>query len=116
ASYLARVYAWRTLMGENGIVNSTLHAAGLVHKPIPWLLFSRVAVILAEANLYLPIASLILFASLAGVAPELREVSRDLGAGPFQTLRRVSLPLTGRAVFGAAALSFFLSCGDYVTP
>lgn len=116
ASYLARVYAWRTLMGEQGIVNSTAQAAGLVHKPIAWLLFSRFAVILAESNLFVPIAALILFASLSGVQPELGEVARDLGAGRFQTLRRVTVPLTGRAVFGAAALTFFLSAGDYVTP
>ena len=81
ASYLARIYAWRTLMGSDGIVNSTLQSLGLVHHPVSWLIFSRTPVILAEANLYLPIAALILYASLSGLPPELEEAARDLGAG-----------------------------------
>ena len=116
ASYLARVYAWRTLMGDNGVINSALQSIGVIDHPLGWLLFSRVAVVAAEVNLYMPITTLIAFASLSGVAPEVREVSRDLGAGPFQTLRRVTLPITGRALFGCATLAFFLSCGDYITP
>jgi spermidine/putrescine transport system permease protein len=116
ASYLARIYAWRTLMGDNGIINSTLRAAGVIHHPIGWLIFSRVPVILAEVNLYLPIATLILFASLSGIPFELEEAARDLGAGRLQALRRVIVPPTGAALVGAGALSFFLSAGDYVTP
>lgn len=116
ASYLARVYAWRTLMGSHGIVNTMLQSFGLTSQPIEGLLFSRLAVILAEVNLYMPVAALICFASLAGVPREVHEAARDLGAGPAQTLFRVTLPITGSAVFAAATLVFFLSCGDYITP
>jgi spermidine/putrescine transport system permease protein len=116
ASYLARVYSWRTLMGDTGIINSGLQSLGIIQQPLGSLLFSRLPVIAAEVNLYMPIATLILFASLSGVPAHVREVSRDLGAGPIQTLRRITLPLTGRGLFGAAALAFFLSCGDYITP
>jgi spermidine/putrescine transport system permease protein len=116
ASYLARIYAWRTLMGGTGIINSTLMAAGVIRQPIGWLIFSRVPVILAEINLYLPIATLIMFASLSGIPPELEEAARDLGAGRAQALRRVIIPPTGAALIGASALCFFLSAGDYVTP
>jgi spermidine/putrescine transport system permease protein len=116
ASYLARVYAWRTLMGEQGIINSVLESIGIIHRPLGWLLFSRLPVIAAEVNLYMPIATLIMFASLSGLPRDVREASRDLGAGPLQTFRRITLPLSGRGVYGAAALAFFLSCGDYITP
>lgn len=116
ASYLARIYAWRTLMGSNGVINSLLEHLGIIQHPFGFILFSRFAVIVAEVNLYMPICALISFASLSGVAPEVREVARDLGAGRFQTLRRVTLPLSGSAVYGSAALAFFLSCGDYITP
>lgn len=116
ASYLARIYAWRTLMGSDGIVNSTLQSLGIVHQPVSWLIFSRTPVILAEVNLYLPIVALILYASLSGLPPELEEAARDLGAGKAQSLRRVIMPLSGGALLGASALSFFLSAGDYVTP
>jgi spermidine/putrescine transport system permease protein len=116
ASYLARVYAWRILMGEHGVINSALESLGLIDHPLGWLLFSRAAVITAEVNLYMPITTLIVFASLSSVPDRVRDASRDLGAGPFQTFRRVTLPLTGRGVLGAATLAFFLSCGDYITP
>jgi spermidine/putrescine transport system permease protein len=116
ASYLARVYAWRTLMGSEGIINTMLQSLSLTDRPIEGLLFSRFAVVLAEVNLYMPIAALICFASLAGVQREIREAARDLGAGSLQTLFRVTLPITGPAVFASAALVFFLSCGDYITP
>lgn len=116
ASYLARIYAWRTLMGGSGIVNSTLLATGAIKHPIGWLIFSRVPVILAEVNLYLPIATLILFASVSGISSDLEEAARDLGAGRAQALRRVIIPPSGSTVLGAAALCFFLSAGDYVTP
>jgi spermidine/putrescine transport system permease protein len=116
ASYLARVYAWRTLMGERGIINSALQAAGLIDQPLQFLLFSRVAVIAAEINLFLPFTTLLFFSALSGVAPELREVARDLGAGRLQVQRRVVLPLVGRTILAAAALTFFSTCGDYITP
>jgi spermidine/putrescine transport system permease protein len=116
ASYLARVYAWRILMGENGVINSALQSLGVIDHPLGWLLFSRAAVIIAEVNLYMPITTLIVYASLSSVPGGVREASRDLGAGPVQTFRRVTLPLTGRGVLGAATLAFFLSCGDYITP
>jgi len=116
ASYLARVYAWRTLMGSTGIVNSLLTSLGLVHQPLGFLVFSRFAVVLAEVTLYLPIAALIAYSGLAGVPGDVREAARDLGASRAQTLRRVVLPVTGQALFGASALVFFLSCGDYITP
>jgi ABC-type spermidine/putrescine transport system permease subunit I len=73
-------------------------------------------VILAEINLYMPVTTLICFAGLAGVPLNVREAARDLGAGRMQTLFRITLPMTGGALFASGALAFFLSCGDYITP
>jgi spermidine/putrescine transport system permease protein len=116
ASYLVRIYAWRTLLGESGIINSALTGAGIIDEPLGFLLFSRAAVILAEINLFTPFAALAFYAALAGISPEFREVSRDLGAGRLLTLWRVTLPLSGRAVLAASTVIFFLSSGDYITP
>ncbi len=85
ASYLARVYAWRTLMGSQGVVNTMLQSFGVTDGPIEWLLFSRFPVILAEINLYLPVAALICFASLAGVpakSARWRAISAPAGCRP----------------------------------
>ncbi len=116
ASYLVRIYAWRTLLGDSGIINSALMWGGVIDEPLGYLLFSRFAVILAEINLFTPFAALAFYAALAGISPEYGEVSRDLGAGRLQTLWRITVPLTGRAVLAATAVIFFLSCGDYITP
>lgn len=116
ASYLVRIYAWRTLLGENGILNKALETGGLIHKPIGFLLFSRFAVVVAQVNLFLPFAVLVLFASLSGIPSHLIDGARDLGARRREALRRVVIPLSGRAILSAAALTFFLSAGDYITP
>ena len=116
ASYLVRVYAWRTLLGETGIVNSALIAAGITDRPIEFLLFSRVSVVIAEVSLLMPFAALAFFPALSGIGPEFREAASDLGAGPVQTLGRITVPMTGAAVLATTAIVFFASAGDYITP
>jgi spermidine/putrescine transport system permease protein len=116
ASYLVRIYAWRTLLGEQGLINDALRSVHVISEPLGFLLFSRFAVVVAQVNLFLPFTALVLYASLSGVSPQLAEGARDLGARRVETLRRVLLPLSGRAVLSAGALTFFLSAGDYITP
>jgi spermidine/putrescine transport system permease protein len=115
-SYLALIYSWRTLSGESGIFNSILQAAHVSHAPLSILLFSRVAVITAEVNFFLPFTTLVLYSSLTSISPSLEAAARDLGASGSMTLRRVMLPLSGSALFGATLFVFFLSAGDYITP
>jgi spermidine/putrescine transport system permease protein len=116
ASYLARIYAWRTLLGPYGLINTMLEGSGLIHSPIQALLFTRWSAVLAEVNLLTPFAGLTFFAALSGISPELPQAARDLGASSRQALRRVVLPLTGPAVLATGTVVFFLSCGDYITP
>jgi spermidine/putrescine transport system permease protein len=116
ASFLVRVYAWRTLLGTSGMLNGALVASGVVDGPVDLLLFSKTAVVIAEVSLFLPLAALALFAALSGIDPSLREAARDLGAGATQTLFRIVVPITGPALLVTTALIFFLSCGDYLTP
>jgi spermidine/putrescine transport system permease protein len=115
-SYLALVYSWRTLSGESGILNSLLQALHLTSKPVGFLLFSRIAVIAAEVNFFLPFTILVLFSSLSSIPVGLEAAARDLGASRWMTLRRIMLPLSGSALFGATLFVFFLSAGDYITP
>lgn len=115
-SYLALIYSWRTMSGESGIFNSLLQAMHVTDQPLSVLLFSRAAVIVAEVNFFLPFTTLVLFSSLTAISAELEPASRDLGASRWMTLRRIVLPLSGSAVFGAALFVLFLSAGDYITP
>ena len=115
-SYLALIYSWRTLSGESGIFNSLLQALHVTRAPLSILLFSRVAVITAEVNFFLPFTTLVLYSSLSAIPQELEAAARDLGATRRMTLRRITLPLSGAALFGATLFVFFLSAGDYITP
>ena len=115
-SYLALIYSWRTLSGEHGIINSLLQATGLANHPLSVLLFSRSAVVIAEMNFFLPFTTLVLFSSLTAIPPGLEAAARDLGASRWMALRRVVLPMSGTALFGATLFVFFLSAGDYITP
>ena len=116
ASYLARIFAWRTLLGETGLVNSLLMGIGVLDKPLDILLFSRPSAVFAMTALNLPLAALTFYAALSGISSDYREAARDLGAGRAQALMRITMPLSGPAVLATSALIFFLACGDYVTP
>lgn len=116
ASYLVRIFAWRTLLGSSGIVNSFLLGTGLIEEPIAFLLYSKASAILAEIALFMPLAALTCYAALSGISGDFREASWDLGAGRWLTVWRVILPLSGPAVLATTTLIFFLSVGDYVTP
>jgi spermidine/putrescine transport system permease protein len=115
-SYLALIYSWRTLSGEHGIINSLLQAAHVTDQPLSVILFSRTAVVVAETNFFLPFTTLVLFSSLTAIPPGLEAAARDLGASRRMTLRRIVLPLSGTALFGATLFVFFLAAGDYITP
>jgi spermidine/putrescine transport system permease protein len=116
ASYIVRIFAWRTMLGEQGILNSALVWTGLINQPLDFLLFSRNSTILAEAAIFMPLAALTFYASLSGISSSYREAAWDLGAGRIQELRRITLPLSGPSILAMITLIFFLSAGDYITP
>ena len=116
ASFLVRIYAWRTLLGATGVVNSILAGLGLIDRPVEFFAFSKLAAVIAEVSVFLPLAALTFFAALSGVSPDLRGAARDLGASRLQALRRITIPLTGPAILASTALIFFLSAGDFITP
>jgi spermidine/putrescine transport system permease protein len=115
-SYLVRLYAWYTILGQNGVVNTALKAIGLIHAPLSFLLFSKWAVLIAFVNIFLPFTILILASSMQSVPGDLLENSRDLGASPLQGFTKVVLPLTAPGLVSAFAYTFVLTSGDYITP
>lgn len=116
SAYIVRVYAWRTVLGRNGVVNSALSGLGIIDHPLTFLLYSRFAVVVTLVNVLIPLAVLPLYSALTGVDPQVVEASGTLGASPLQTLGRVVLPLSIRGVISAFALCFIVAAGDYVTP
>jgi spermidine/putrescine transport system permease protein len=116
SGYLVRIYAWRTILGDQGVINQALLGLGLVQEPLSFLLFSRVATIIVLVNFLVPLAVLPIYAALQNVRDEEIEAARDLGASPLGAFWRVTLPLAWGGVFAAFGLTFIIAGGDYVTP
>jgi len=115
-SYLARLYAWRSILGGDGIVNYTLLRAGVVDQPLDWLIFNRFAVLVTLANVFLPFAFLPIYANLLAIRPEVLEAGRVLGAGPLTNFRRVILPLSSTGLVISFLYVFIFATGDFATP
>ena len=116
ASYLVRLYAWRTILGENGLLNSGLEGLGLIDEPLGFLLYNRFAVTVALVHIFLPYVVLVLFAGFRPISPELLETAQDLGAGALTRWRKVVLPLIAAPAATSFLFVFILSAADYVTP
>jgi spermidine/putrescine transport system permease protein len=114
SAYVVRIYAWRTLLGRNGIINKTLGVIGI--DPLDILLFNRGAVVLTLVNVLVPMAVLPIYSALAQVDPALIEAAHDSGAGPMRTLFSVAVPLAANGINAGFALCFLIAAGDYVTP
>jgi spermidine/putrescine transport system permease protein len=116
ASYLVRIYAWRSMLGRNGAINRGLESLGIIDEPLDFLLYNRFAVTVALVHIFLPYVVLVLYAALAPLQPSYLETAQDLGAGRLQRWRRVVLPLVAAPALSAFLFVFVLSSADYVTP
>jgi spermidine/putrescine transport system permease protein len=114
--YLMRAYAWRIILGQNGILNGFLIDLGVITAPLEWLLFSPVAVVIALTHLATPFALMPIYATFEQVPKALHEAAADLGAGPFRTAWLVTLPLTLHGIVAGAAFAFILAFGDFLAP
>ena len=116
ASYLVRIYAWRSILGENGLLNSGLERLGLIDSPLGFLLYNRFSVTVALVHIFLPYVVLVLYAGFRPVSPALVEAAQDLGANAPTRWRRVILPLVAAPAATSFVLVFVLSASDYFTP
>jgi spermidine/putrescine transport system permease protein len=116
ASYLVRGYAWKTILGTDGVLNGLLQFLHITNHPWEFLLYSPFAVVLTLTHIYTPFAFLPIYASLEHVPRNLVEASHDLGAGPWATFRRVILPLSLPGILAGATFAFVLTFGDFLAP
>lgn len=116
ASYLVRIYAWRSVLGSQGVINSGLESLGLIDEPLGFLLYNRGAVVIALVHILLPFVVLVLYAAMTPMSEGLLEAGRDLGAGSVMLWRRVVVPIMAAPCWNAFVFVFILSAADYVTP
>jgi len=115
-SYLLRVFAWKIILGYNGVINSGLIGLGILDEPLQFLLYNVNAVVLTLAHAWAAFAILPIYVSLEKIDKSLLEASADLGEGPIMSFLRVTLPLSLPGVIAATLLVFIPTVGDYVTP
>jgi spermidine/putrescine transport system permease protein len=115
-SYLVRAYAWKTILGSDGVLNTLLQYVHITRHPLEFLLYSPFAVVLTLTHIYTPFTFLPIYASLEHIPRNLVEASHDLGASPAQTFWRVIFPLSIPGVLAGATFAFVLSLGDFLAP
>ena len=115
-SYLLRVFAWKIILGFDGLINSGLMQLHLISQPLGFLLYNPFAVVVTLAHAWAAFAILPIYVSLEKIDHSLLEAASDLGDGPARRFLRITLPLSLPGVLGAAILIFVPTSGDYVTP
>jgi len=115
-SYLVRAYAWKTILGSDGVLNTLLQYVHLTKYPLEFLLYSPFAVVLTLTHIYTPFTILPIYAALEHIPRNLVEASHDLGATPLQTFWRAIFPLSIPGVVAGATFAFVLSLGDFLAP
>ena len=115
-SYLLRVFAWKVVLGFNGVINSGLMTLGIIEAPLEFILYNPTAVVITLAHAWAAFAILPIYVSLEKIDRSLLEAAADLGEGPVMSFLRVTLPLSMPGVIVSSLLVFIPTTGDYVTP
>jgi spermidine/putrescine transport system permease protein len=115
-SYLLRIFAWKLILGSQGLLNSLLLWMGVIEKASPILLYSRAAVVITLIYVWVPFVALPIFASLERIDRNLLEAAADLGCKPLEAFLRVTLPLSLPGVIAGFMFALIPTLGEFVTP
>ena len=114
-SFLLRVYAWKGILADNGVINRLFMFVGLTDAPIQ-MLYSDVSMLIAMTYVYLPFMVLPLYATLVKMDDRLLEAAYDLGARPLKAFWLVTVPLSKAGIVAGSMLVFIPSVGEFVIP
>ncbi|CCV15341.1 ABC transporter permease protein [Mesorhizobium sp. STM 4661] len=115
-SLLMRVFSWRLILGQNGVLNSSLVSSGILDTPSSAFLYTGSSVVLTFAYISIPFIFVSTLNAFEKIPQSLIEASQDLGATTVQTFCHVIWPLTRRSLAIGFSLAFLVTVGDYVTP
>jgi spermidine/putrescine transport system permease protein len=115
-SYLIRIIAWRTILGNKGLFNMVLIKLGIIDEPLRLFLYNQFAVIVTLAYIAIPFVFIPLYTALEKIPKNLIDASIDLGANEFKTLLRIIIPLSSPGLITGFMLSFIIALGDYIIP
>lgn len=114
--YLVKIYAWKSILGIDGILNMALTGIGILSEPSGAFIYSSNAVVITLTYFLLPFAVLPIYGALRSIEDSTLEAARDLGARPLAVMRDIVVPQCEGGVLVAFTLAFLISAGDYVTP
>jgi putrescine transport system permease protein len=114
-SFLLRVYAWKGILADQGIVNNLLLWLGVIQEPIQ-MLYTDVSMLLGMTYVYCPFMILPLYATLVKMDFRLLEAAHDLGASPWEAFWLVTVPLSKAGVIAGSMLVFIPCLGEFVIP
>jgi spermidine/putrescine transport system permease protein len=113
---MVRIYAWRMLLGREGLINEGLMSIGIINQPIDALLFSQFAVTVVLSTSYLTYTVIPIYGAMKAIDGNVFEAARDLGAGWWTTSRRVLLPLIAPGIFISLLLVYVPLFTDFASP
>jgi spermidine/putrescine transport system permease protein len=116
AAYLVKAYAWKTILGTNGLLNALLLKLQVIHEPLTLFLYNQFSVVLTLIYIFTPFAVLSIYAQLERIPTSIIEAANNLGATTFETLTRVVIPLSLPGVLAGAIITFALATGDFIAP
>jgi putrescine transport system permease protein len=114
-SFLIRVYAWITILKDEGLLNHALLSLGIISEPLH-IFATDGAVVIGIVYSYLPFMVLPLYNAIARQPPELREAAADLGASPTAAFWRITVPLSAPGILAGCLLVFIPAIGEFVIP
>ncbi len=114
-SFLLRIYAWKGILANNGILNHILMSLGVISEPLH-LMNTQFSLIIGMVYAYLPFMILPLYANLVKMDIRFLEAAADLGATPVQTFWRITVPLSKSGIIAGSMLVFIPAVGEYVIP
>ena len=114
-SFLLRVYAWKGILADQGIINNALIALGLITEPVQ-MLYTDISMLVGMTYVYLPFMVLPLYATLVKLDTRLLEAAYDLGASPWKAFCLITIPLSRAGIVAGSMLVFIPCLGEFVIP
>ena len=114
-SFLLRVYAWKGILADQGVLNNALMWLGIIEEPLQ-LLYSDVSMLVGMTYVYCPFMILPLYATLVKMDFRLLEAAHDLGASPWKAFWLVTVPLSKAGIIAGSMLVFIPCLGEFVIP
>jgi spermidine/putrescine transport system permease protein len=115
-SYLVRIIAWRSILGNKGVINSVLMVLGIIQEPLRIFLYNRFAVAVTLTYICIPFVFIPVYTALEKIPRNLLNAANDLGANEFSTFLNVVLPLSLPGLITGFIFSFIIALGDYIIP